>query len=86
MLMAYFPLLKNLPLNFDVLIPFYQFEKELVRELVLLNIAIIYQNENLLVIQSLKVKPIWAQDWWPNSKSVRTENKSQVIKFLKSQL
>lgn len=82
--MAYYPLLKNLPLNFDVLIPFYQFDSELVTELALLNNPIFFKNDKIIITESLAQKPIWAQDWWPQSKSVIFESKSQVLKFLKS--
>lgn len=82
--MAYYPLLKNLPPNFDVLIPFYQFENELERELALNNNSIFFKNEKIFIVENLFHKPIWSQDWWPKAKSILSESKSQMFKFLKS--
>ena len=83
--MAYYPLLKNLPPSFDVLIPFYQFEKELERELALSEEKILFKNERLMIVEKLSVRPVWSQDWWPNSEAKATQSKSQTLKFLKSQ-
>lgn len=82
--MAYYPLLKNLPPNFDVLVPFYQFENELQRELALSNKSIMFQNERIFIVENLLARPIWAQDWWPGARAIAVESKSQILKFLKS--
>ena len=82
--MAYYPLLKNLQPNFDVLIPFYQFEKELERELALSQKSVLFKNDRLFVVENLKSRPIWSQDWWPRSKALSVESKSQILKYLKS--
>lgn len=82
--MAYFPLLKKLPPKFDVLIPFLQFEKELESELTLHNYKIIYKTDRIFIVESVFEKPIWAQDYWPNSTGTPFDSKSVVIKTLKS--
>ncbi len=82
--MAYFPLLKNLPPNFDVLIPFYQFDKELVKELGFLQKKIYFSDEKIFLVEKILDKPIWAQDWWPDSKPYLLENKSAALKLLKA--
>ena len=82
--MAYFPLLKNLPPSFDVLTPFYQFDHELVKELGLLQKKIYYFDEKIFLVDKLSEKPIWAQDWWPDTKPYPLESKSAAIKLLKS--
>lgn len=81
--MAYYPLLKNLPPSFDVLVPFIQFSKELEKELALSNKAIFFKSEKIFIVAPLLESPIWAQDWWPESKALFIESKSQVLKFLK---
>ena len=82
--MAYFPLLKNLPPSFDVLIPFYQFDNELVKEIGLLQKIVYYFDEKIFLVEKLSQKPIWAQDWWADTKLYPIENKSAVIKLLKT--
>lgn len=82
--MAYFPQLKNLPPSFDVLIPFYQFDHELVKELGLHQKKIHYFDEKIFLVDKLSEKPIWAQDWWPDTKPYPLESKSAAIKLLKS--
>ncbi len=84
MSMAYFPQLKNLPPNFDVLIPFYQFSDELVKELSLSKSKIIYSDEKIFLVDRLVQKPIWAQDWWPETQPYLVENKSAAVKTLKA--
>ncbi|MFZ3228595.1 MAG: SAM-dependent methyltransferase [Pseudobdellovibrio sp.] len=70
--------------KFDVLIPFLDFEKELESELALNNYKIIYKNSKIFIVDSLLIKPIWAQDWWPNSTGISFDSKSSIIKVLKS--
>ncbi len=82
--MAYYPLPKNLPPNFDVLIPFHQFASELVAELARLKIKILFQNEKIFLVEAVVIKPTWAQDWWPNSTRLLLEGKAQAVRFLKS--
>ena len=84
MYMAYFPQLKNLPPSFDVLIPFYQFEKELVKELGLSKTKTIFTNDKFTIVEAMTEKPIWAQDWWPNTVAHAFESKTQCIKLLKA--
>lgn len=76
--------LKKLPLNFDVLIPFLRFEKELQNELLLTRAAIHFQNSKIILVSNLTSKPIWAQDWWPNSQKISFESKSEALKILKT--
>lgn len=45
---------------------------------------VIFKHKNYILVEKLQVKPIWAQDWWPDCKFVDFENKSQAVKFLKS--
>jgi 23S rRNA (cytidine2498-2'-O)-methyltransferase len=52
-------------LNFDILIPFREFENELVNELIFISVRIVYTSEKLIITEPLKIKPIYAQDWWP---------------------
>ncbi len=82
--MDYFLLRKNLPPSFDVLIPFYQFEDELIAELALQSKTIYYKNDKILIVESLVIKPIWSQDWWRGCHTMALESKSQLIKFLRS--
>lgn len=82
--MAYFPLLKNLPPKFDVLIPFLQHEKELESELALHNCKVFYKTDRIFIVENLLEKPIWSQDWWPNSTGLEFDSKSALIKILKS--
>ena len=82
--MAYFPQLKNLQPNFDVLIPFYQFGHELVKELGHLQKKIHFYDEKIILVEKLLVKPIWAQDWWPDTIAYPLETKSAAVKLLKN--
>ncbi|OFZ31577.1 MAG: hypothetical protein A2622_03065 [Bdellovibrionales bacterium RIFCSPHIGHO2_01_FULL_40_29] len=82
--MAYSPLLKKLPPNFDILIPFHQFDHELVRELSLNSVAPILATDRLFITSHQKIKPIWAQDWWPNCVAISYTSKSEILKTLKS--
>lgn len=75
---------KKLPLNFDVLIPFLRFEKELVNELLLLQKEIVFKNDKFIITENLNQKPIWAQEWLPNCKLVSFDNKFAAVKILKS--
>lgn len=82
--MDYYLLHKKLPPKFDVLIPFLHYEKELENELTLNKITILFKSEKIILVDSLNSKPIWAQDWWPNSVSLPFESKSHLLKLLKS--
>jgi 23S rRNA (cytidine2498-2'-O)-methyltransferase len=82
--MDYSHLLKKLPLSFDLLIPFLKFTQELEKELLINNIKIFIQNEKFIICESLTEKPIWAQDWWPQSKLISFKNKSEAVKILKN--
>ena len=82
--MAYYLPLKNLPPSFDVLIPFSQFSKELEAELILSNHQVFFKNEKIFIVARLVENPIWAQDWWPQSKAIPLESKSHILKFLKA--
>lgn len=83
--MDYFHLHKKLPLSFDLLIPFLKFNQELVSELLVKKINIIFQNEKVIICENLKDKPIWSQDWWPNCKSIPYTTKNEALRILKSQ-
>ena len=82
--MDYSLLHKKLQSNFDVLIPFLRFEQELLNELLLSNTEILFKNQGYLIVNSLTVKPLWAQDWWPQSRLVPFATKSEAAKILKN--
>jgi len=83
--MVYYPQLKKLPPSFDVLIPFLHYEKELENELALQNIKILFKTEKIFLVENLSVKPIWSQDWWPKSRAIPFQSRSDVTKTLKAQ-
>lgn len=76
---------KKWPLNFDVLIPFLKFNQELERELLMNQTKVYYKTEKIIVCASLGEKPIWAQDWWPNTRVVNYKTKTDATRVLKSQ-
>ncbi len=86
--MAYFHLHRNLPIklppSFDVLIPFHQFEHELVRELERIGHKVLFKTEKIFCVEALSEKPVWAQDWWPATTSHELETKNLAVKILKS--
>ncbi len=67
--------------RFDILIPFKRFNNELVRELVILSIPIYFQSEKIIITGLLKAKPIYAQDWWPQSKSLLLSQYAELKKL-----
>ncbi len=75
---------KKLPPSFDVVIPFLRFEKELETELLLMNAVIQFHNSKIYLVSNLEKKPIWAQDWWPNSEKISFQSKSEALKILKN--
>lgn len=77
--------LKKLPPNFDIVIPFLKFDRELEKELSLLNAGVISRNKNFFVVQPLMAKPIWAQEWLPNCEVCSFTSKSEAVKILKNQ-
>jgi 23S rRNA (cytidine2498-2'-O)-methyltransferase len=77
--------LKKLPPNFDVVIPFLRFEKELENELLLSKSEIYTKNSKIYLVSNLKAKPVWAQDWWPQTKKFNFATKSEALKILKAQ-
>jgi 23S rRNA (cytidine2498-2'-O)-methyltransferase len=81
----YSHLLKKLPLNFDLLIPFLKFNQELEKELLMSGKKIFFQNEKFIICETLSQNPIWAQDWWPGCELIAFEKKSEAIKILKTQ-
>ncbi len=83
--MDYSLLLKKLPPKFDLLIPFLKFTKELEKELLLNNVNIFFQNEKFIACEKLNARPIWAQDWWPDTQVIPYKTKSDALKILKSQ-
>jgi len=84
--MDYFLQLKKLPHNnFDIVIPFLKFEKELARELFLQNKEVFFKNDKILMVERLSEKPIWAQDWWTNCEKFEITSKSQLLKLLKAE-
>ena len=70
---------KKLWPSFDVLIPFLRFEKELEQELLLSEVDIIFKNSKYFIVNKLKSKPIWAQDWLADCQLATFENKSKRI-------
>ncbi len=79
-----FLLLKNLQPNFDVLIPFLRFEKELENELLLSGKTIVFQNSKYFIVNSIVDKPLWAQAWLPACRLFPFKNKSEAVRHLKS--
>lgn len=75
----------NLPQSFDVLIPFLRFSQELENELLLSHTEILFKNQSYLIVAKLTAQPLWAQDWWPESRLVPFAGKSEAIKILKTQ-
>lgn len=75
---------KKLWPNFDILIPFLRFEKELEQELLLSKRTILFKNSKYYIVSPLEIKPIWAQDWLVDCQLVPFENKFQAIKILKN--
>jgi 23S rRNA (cytidine2498-2'-O)-methyltransferase len=82
--MDYSLLHKKLQLNFDVLIPFLRYEKELENELLLSQAHILYKDSRCIILSKLNSKPLWAQDWLCNCRLQKFENKSAAIKILKA--
>jgi len=76
---------KKWPLNFDLLIPFLKFNQELERELLLNQTKVYFKSEKYIICESLGAKPIWAQDWWPNTRLVTYSTKTDAARILKSQ-
>ena len=83
--MDYSHLLKKLPHSFDLVIPFLKFNVELERELLLKKVNVFIQNEKFILCESLTERPIWAQDWWPDTQVAPYKTKSDALKVLKSQ-
>ncbi len=83
--MDYSHLLKKLPLSFDLVIPFLKFSQELENELRLNKVNVFFKNEKFFLCDSLASRPIWAQDWWPNTRAVPYKSKSEALRILKSQ-
>lgn len=75
---------KKLPPSFDLLVPFYQFEKELVRELSINSIVPLLIHDKMMLVPPLEKRPIWAQDWWPRSSAFPLEHRSEALRILKS--
>lgn len=78
-------LLKRSPHNFDLLIPFLKFDQELERELLIHQTEIYFKSEKFVACSKLDRRPVWAQDWWPNTQVVPYKNKADAIKILKTQ-
>lgn len=82
--MDYSLLHKKLQPNFEVLIPFLRYEKELENELLLSNTEILFKDSKYIIVSKLAAKPLWAQDWLSNCRLVKIENKSAAVKILKN--
>ncbi len=83
--MDYFLQHKKLQPSFDLLIPFLKFNQELENELLLNQKKILFQNEKVIACEKLEKKPIWAQDWWPDTQVLPFVTKAEVLRILKSQ-
>ncbi|MEQ1723536.1 MAG: SAM-dependent methyltransferase [Pseudobdellovibrio sp.] len=81
--MDYSLLHKKLQLNFDVLIPFLRYEKELENELLLSETEILFKDSKYIIVNKLNSKPLWAQEWLSQCRLQQFENKSAAIKALK---
>lgn len=77
--------LKKLPPDFDVLIPFIRFEKELERELLLSQREVLFASPRYFIVSPLTAKPVWAQEWLPACRIVDFTTRSEALKALKSQ-
>ncbi len=80
--MDYYPLLKNLPPSFDVLLPFSQYAESLEAELIHLQVKIYIRNDKIFFIEKTNKKFIWAQDHWSDSKIL--PNDYSTIQFFRS--
>lgn len=76
---------RELPLNFDILIPFLKFEKELSKELLFFSVKTHLQNSKIFIVENMNESPIWAQCLLKNCQLFQFENKNQALKILKSQ-
>lgn len=83
--MDYSLLHKKLQPSFDLLIPFLKFNKELEAELLLNGKKILFQNDKFMACEKLDQQPIWAQDWWPDTKAMPYVTKFDALKILKAQ-
>ncbi|MGZ6419152.1 MAG: SAM-dependent methyltransferase, partial [Pseudobdellovibrio sp.] len=83
--MDYSHLQQKLPLNFDLVLPFLKHEQELENELLLFGVKILEKNNHYFKVQGLTHKPIWAQEWLPGCSTFNFKQKSEAVKFLKSQ-
>lgn len=67
--------------RFDLLVPFREFENELVKELVFFSIPILFKSDKVIITEPLKSKPIYAQDWWPHTQTLPLEQHSELKKL-----
>ena len=62
--------------SFDLLIPFHGFQRELLQELKLKSVKVLLVTDRTVLVESLSVQPIWAQDWWPDCEILPDEKES----------
>ena len=80
--MDYYLLLKKQRLNFEVLIPFHEFDFELLRELEIKKIKIYSHDKKIFLVEPTDQNIIWAQDHWKNCFSALPG--AELVKKLKS--
>lgn len=66
--------------RFDIVLPFREFENELYNELVFFSIQVFYKSDKLIITEPLKSKPIYAQDWWPDTQFFPLEQHADLKK------
>lgn len=81
--MDYYHQLKKSQLNFQILIPFMNFNQELEKELLVKNIKVFIKTEKLFFIEPTDKTIIWAQDHWRDCHSaLPTKELQQTLKSL----
>lgn len=81
--MDYYHQLKKSQLSFNVLIPFHNFQQELVNELLLKKIKVYIQTDKIFIIEPTDLKIIWAQDHWRDC--IASEANKELVQKLKAQ-
>lgn len=87
--MDYSLLHKKLPPSFEVFIPFHGFDQELLRELSVKSVRVLYSHPKIILTEKLTdqsaAQPLWSQDWWPECQSVKIDSVKIAVDTLKNQ-
>jgi 23S rRNA (cytidine2498-2'-O)-methyltransferase len=67
----------------DLVLPFLRHEEELETELRLLGATLTERNNHYFVVDKLTHKPVWAQEWLPNCRTIEFFSKHEAVKILK---